>query len=1382
MITTTAQIIAKIFDPKQAEKLRGKGVVEKKLDNTTYLIRFSSGKIKVKVTSGTLTPDTVVQVKNRDGKIILQPVSTPGGNGDKIVLTGTKQEATVNKTILALLSIITDSAATKSGDLPDSEYASIVKKLVTILQTNRQIPDLHKILQTTAKKIVNSASLLQGTPDKQVLSDIKILVQSFQQKLVNLCCKQQNSIKLSIPVEQGFILFANKVEAIEWLAKTQPEIDKNAFQNLTLPKSEPVIIRTVNTGDGASLAIVMNKEESALILDTYIHNEAKSSLWETVPTELLFSILESKGSITAETMESIDKILKLYTSSPQIKQTLPPDIAKPVVQQWIALMLDNDTLLQTLTSNEPVHSAEDIVQLAEHDMVKSVPKAALISEIIKDVLTNTINNPDLPKTDVIANAFEKMGYNLEYELAKTASSGTVEKPDVSDSVKAVLLSLLLQTLPPEKTFPSLPAAESESIQEPVKEVQQLRIIESLVQTLMKDVDIDLEKVIAEQEKQDAPQSSEKAAREALQTLKKILGDFIQQLSEDNQKLIELLNAVYQSKHTVERQAVTPQVPIPQPPAPGSDSINQLLSFLLRSFSTIEKCFEALKTTLNSTPSIDTNSAQQLTDTGEKELSIIKEFINQLQDYIKTLSQYKADTLSNISQEVKAKLQIPPFPTAELQTFLENLRNLTVTLEGKPEIETADTQAKPPPSLSVEQLQNQIRSTLQALITSLEQNNQEFMKQLQEYTSDLKPHTQTEINEFASQLSELLKNLSDTVRSDIVDYLLAQEQFKEETPSVNKIELEKLLNTLLQFVEKNRQEIQHYSDILKDLIPSEAKQLINSFLGKTSDIIDRIMAQLEALHKSIKNQPATPLSDIPGQNIFIKQAAADKINSFIKPLDNLLNTLLTTLKPSQTDQDSADQIKTFTDNLYKTIINARNSIFDEIASFTQKAIKDMEGKKGYNISNIYTGIKKLINIVNTFNNNLLSTLSQEKLPIEHAFQNISKSMSNASSYWTGQSNTVLSETEQSISRLMQSLKESLPQPFLQQSISQREPVKEGELPFIKAVQNSISETLDQIKHYSSRVSNDFRSPEFTAVKNLEQQFHSTLKTMESSIKNMVINVRYTLANAEEKLLSSIENLQRGESDQATVSKNIQSIANRLSHDINRLFDSTVKEILTLLEQIGKEVEKNTDPLLRQTNQSVSQMKQEIEQLLRTINRQIDNVSSRTERALDSTLPDGLRQQVETALSRLESMQLLAKPTPTTDGQQQILSLPVKIGEEWTDVNILLIKKRDKKKGKISGNKFAVRMYVSPSQTGSIIVNMNYHKKHKLSVKIEFEKNEARLWFNKHKEQLINGLKENGMPSIALSLESASSKKPAKKRGRPPLLVKKGKKKSKIDISV
>lgn len=1199
MITTTAQIIAQISDPKQAEKLRGKGVVEKKLDDTTYLIRFSSGKIKVKVTSGTLAPDTIVQVKSRGGKIILQPVPATESQVDRIVLTGTKQEVAVNKAVYELLSIITDSTEGKGGGQTGPDYASIIKKLATFLQDNQHIQDLSKDIQALAKKVILFSSKIPESPDKQAVQEMKALVQSFQQKLIELCFQQQNSIKLTTPVEQGFIYFSNKEEAIEWLVKTQPHIDKNALDSIVPSKSEPVIIRTINTGDGTSIAIAMNEKEGAQVLDTYIHNEGKNPLWETLPPDLLLSILESKGSITIETIESIDKILQLYTNSSQPRQIQPEDIAKPVMQQWIALMIDNDPAMQTISSYAPAHSAGDIAYMVEHEITKSLPKSAFISEIIKEVLTNTINNPDIPKTEIISNAFDKMGYNLEHELARVASSGSAENKDVSDNVKAALLSLMLQTMPQGESPSSshIPAGIN-GVQKPVYVIPQFQAIDIMIQNLIEVINADLEKIIVEQNKQEAPQS-EKTVYETIQTLKKITGDFIQQLSEGNQRLFELLNVEYQSKPAAESQAAAPQV---------------------------------------------------------------------------------------------------------------------------------------------------------------------------------------EITEFTSQLSGLLKNLTEAVKGEITEYLSSQQHVKEETGQIDRIEIEKLLNTLLQFVEKQKQEIQHYNDLLRDVVSIEAKQLVNTLIGKTSDIITRIAEQLEALLKSITNRQNIPLNMIESQNAAIKQITEDKINSFFRPLDNLLNALGATLKPIQTGHGSTSQIQALTDNIYKAIVDSRSSMTDEIAALSQDIIKNVESRKGYSIGHINAAIKRLIDIVNSLNNKLSPLLTAEKAPIENAFRDILQHFNTASAHWSKESTAALSNMEQHFANIVQELKESFSQSIMQQVSAQKDSKGQLDSFVSKILQGSISETADSVKQLASQISNHFKSPRFSSLGNLQQQLQSTFKAVESSLKSMMINLRNTISGGEEKFINSIHELQKGESSQATASKNIQSIANRLSYDISRILDNTLKEMMTLLEKMAKEVEKNPEHLLRQLNNTVIQTKQEIDQLIKTINRQIVNLSSRAERAFDTTLPDGIRRQVETALSQLETLQLLAKPTPTSEGQQQILSLPMKIGDEWTDVNILLIKKRDKSKSKISSDKFAVRMYVSPSQCGPIIVNMDYHVKHKLTVRIEFEKNDARNWFNKYKEQLIAALRENGMSLVALSLESAPRKEPAKKIERPALPVIKGKRQSKIDISI
>jgi hypothetical protein len=350
-----------------------------------------------------------------------------------------------------------------------------------------------------------------------------------------------------------------------------------------------------------------------------------------------------------------------------------------------------------------------------------------------------------------------------------------------------------------------------------------------------------------------------------------------------------------------------------------------------------------------------------------------------------------------------------------------------------------------------------------------------------------------------------------------------------------------------------------------------------------------MTQLDIVLKYVQDRQSLLSGNIEENTASIKQVAVDTLNYLFKPVNNLLTMLITTLKQPPADHSGTNQQHGFADTLYKAIINARNSLVDDVASYMQGISKEAESGKGLATHSLSSSIKNLDTIVTTLNSTLISSLT-------------------------------------------------------------------------------------------------------------------------------------------------------------------------------------------------KEAEKNPEILSREFNTSAAQVKQEIDQLIRTIQRQIDAFFSRTAKASDTMLPEGIRQQVETALNRLESLQLLAKPAPTGEGQQQILSFPMKIGDEWTDVNILLIKKRDKNKSRISSGKFAVRMYVSPSQCGPVIVNMDYQVKHKLTVRIEFENPDARAWFSKQKEQLITALQENGMGSVALSLESVSRKESIGKKGIHALPVSKGSNTSKIDISV
>jgi hypothetical protein len=146
-----------------------------------------------------------------------------------------------------------------------------------------------------------------------------------------------------------------------------------------------------------------------------------------------------------------------------------------------------------------------------------------------------------------------------------------------------------------------------------------------------------------------------------------------------------------------------------------------------------------------------------------------------------------------------------------------------------------------------------------------------------------------------------------------------------------------------------------------------------------------------------------------------------------------------------------------------------------------------------------------------------------------------------------------------------------------------------------------------------------------------------------------------------------------------------------------------------------------------------------------------------------LPAGaLRQQAEGALARLESLQMLARPVQGTDGQQQVVVLPMRIDDEWTEARIRFVKKRSGKHTARTEGRYAVSLTVTPSALGEITVQMDYRRKGTFAVRMSFERPGVRRWFLKRDHDLASALRRLGLSAVQLRMEQASAGEP----GTPP----------------
>jgi hypothetical protein len=122
--------------------------------------------------------------------------------------------------------------------------------------------------------------------------------------------------------------------------------------------------------------------------------------------------------------------------------------------------------------------------------------------------------------------------------------------------------------------------------------------------------------------------------------------------------------------------------------------------------------------------------------------------------------------------------------------------------------------------------------------------------------------------------------------------------------------------------------------------------------------------------------------------------------------------------------------------------------------------------------------------------------------------------------------------------------------------------------------------------------------------------------------------------------------------------------------------------------------------------------------------------------------GLRQSAEQALERLEGLQILARPARSSEGEQQVLVLPMHIDGEWTEARVQFVKKR-RGKGKGIRDHYVVVMTVTPRFLGEVTVQLDFHKPKKLAVRIGCEKNGTRTWFAENRQALAEALELGGV---------------------------------------
>ena len=209
-------------------------------------------------------------------------------------------------------------------------------------------------------------------------------------------------------------------------------------------------------------------------------------------------------------------------------------------------------------------------------------------------------------------------------------------------------------------------------------------------------------------------------------------------------------------------------------------------------------------------------------------------------------------------------------------------------------------------------------------------------------------------------------------------------------------------------------------------------------------------------------------------------------------------------------------------------------------------------------------------------------------------------------------------------------------------------------------------------------------------------------------------------------------------------------------------SSVGELSEIVEQFSDKLKgapeaerallRAAESLERQARQSGAEVMDRLKDVLRELNRaQAD--ASRDQGAGGRPSPaDVIRSAALTAARGLESLQILSAQTRGADIQQQVFALPVKIGQEWTEVQVKFIKDRRRGEKKEGGGHVSVYLNVAPSALGEVGAHLDFHPPTSLKLSFQFAKPEATLWFRERAGELREALANAGLPGAALEFHN------------------------------
>jgi hypothetical protein len=281
-----------------------------------------------------------------------------------------------------------------------------------------------------------------------------------------------------------------------------------------------------------------------------------------------------------------------------------------------------------------------------------------------------------------------------------------------------------------------------------------------------------------------------------------------------------------------------------------------------------------------------------------------------------------------------------------------------------------------------------------------------------------------------------------------------------------------------------------------------------------------------------------------------------------------------------------------------------------------------------------------------------------------------------------------------------------------------------------LRESLGPLLDKARQILGAVPSPAADPD-TAPGKAPAILRDTLSQAVDTIKTLI-----------ETTSGKITQLQAQGSRDAAVLPQIRTLLNQLVEQIQK----RVAEISLQIQRLSGALPDSTRADQPAEPVTTALLKRELSTVAYDLTQTLDHAAQK----IEAHAPSLIRHQAETIIQRIEALQVLAKPTNVPDGQQQLLMLPIRIGNEWSEVSIRLIKKREQgSNSKKERKDFAVQINVAPGFCGPVAVHMEYHPSRTLNVRMDCENPSTLAWFEHNRPLMSDALGKLGFPAVQIT---------------------------------